>query len=245
MTWSKQLFKDSPLSIAQGEVNGHSGEHKFGAVPAMSQNQTGTIWDVNDTNYPWSSWSSAGTVTIPAVNASDNGKTVTLVGLDANFEPQEETLTVSSAGTTTSTLSYIRLYRAYMLTGATNIGNIDVQKGGTTVLRITAGLGQTLMAVYTVPAGYTAYLVQGTATCQDGADATVSMYSRYDGQDAFRIGHTFEVAGDGGQYLYKFSIPTRMPEKTDIDVRATVRSNNARVTAAFDMILVQDGYEHV
>jgi len=31
-----------------------------------------------------------------------------------------------------------------------------------------------------------------------------------------------------------------MPEKTDIDVRATVRSNNARVTAAFDLILIDN-----
>jgi len=245
MTWSKQLFKDSPLSIAQGEVNGHSGEHKFGAVPAMSQNQTGTIWDVNDTLYPWSAWSSAGTVSIPAVNASDNGKKITVVGLDADYNAQSEEITVSSSGAVTSTNSYIRLYRAYVSEGATNVAAIDVQKSSVTVLRINANMGQTLMAIYTVPAGYTAYLIQGTATVQDGADATGNMYVRYDGQNAFRIGHSFEVAGDGGQYFYKFGIPIRLPAKTDIDVRATVRSNNARITAAFDMVLVQDGYEHV
>lgn len=244
MSWDKQLFKDSPLSIAQGEVNGHSGEHKFGAVPAMSQNQTGTIWDVNDTNYPWASWSSAGTVSIPAVNASDNGKKITIVGLDANYTAQSEEITVSSASAVTSTKSYIRLFRAYVSEGATNVAAINVQKSAVTVLRINANMGQTLMAIYTVPAGYTAYLMQGVATCQDGADATGNMYVRYNGQSAFRIGHSFEVSG-GGQYIYKFSVPIRLPEKTDIDVRATVRSNNARITAAFDMILVQDGYEHV
>lgn len=243
MSWDKQLFKDSPLSIAQGEVNGHSGEHKFGAVPAMSQNQTGTIWDVNDTNYPWASWSSASTVSVPAVNASDNGKKITIVGLDANYTSQSEEITVSSASAVTSTKSYIRLFRAYVSEGATNVAAINVQKSAVTVLRINANMGQTLMAIYTVPAGYTAYLMQGVATCQDGADATGNMYVRYSGQSAFRIGHSFEVSG-GGQYGYKFSVPIRLPEKTDIDVRATVRSNNARITAAFDMILVQDGYEH-
>ena len=58
-------------------------------------------------------------------------------------------------------------------------------------------------------------------------------------------GHSFEVSGTGGQYDYTFSVPLRIPEKTDIDVRATVRSNNARITAAFDIILVEDGYEHI
>ena len=244
MSWEKQLFKDSVLSIAQGEVNGHSGEHKFGAVPAMSQNQTGTIWDVNDTTYPWSSWDTAANIQLPACNASDDGKKITIVGLDGDYNLQTAEMTLDSGGVTAGTETWSRIYRAYISEGATNVGNVDIQKSSVVVARINAGMGQTLMSVYTVPAGYTAYLMQGTATVQDGADATVNMYVRYDGQDAFRIGHSFEVAGDGGQYFYKFAVPRKLPAKTDIDVRATMRSNNARMTAAFDMILVQDGYEH-
>jgi len=244
MSWDKQLFKDSLLSIAQGEVNGHSGVHKFGAVPAMSQNNTGTVWDVNDTMYPWASWDTAGTVSILTVNSSDNGKTITLVGLDANYQNQSEEVVVSSSGAVTTTKTWKRLYRAYVSSGTDNVGAITVQKGGVTVLQITAGKGQTLMAIYTVPAGHTAYLLSGVCSVQDGADATGNMYVRYSSEDAFRIGHSFEVAGRGGPYSHKFEIPVRLPEKTDIDVRATVRSNNARVTAAFDILLVEDGYEH-
>jgi len=238
-TWAKQLFKDSPLSIAQGEVTGHSLQHKFGAVPAMSQNNSGTIWDVNDTLYPWSSFSTAGTLSVPTVNASDNGKSLVIVGLDSDYNEITETVTISSSGATTTTNSYLRVYRAYLTSGS-NVAIINIQKGGVNVARINAGKAQTLMAIYTVPAGYTAYLTQGTATCQDGADATGDMFIRYFGQDAFRVGHTFEVCGDGGQYFYPFSVPIAIPEKSDIDVRATVRSNNARVTAAFDMILTKN-----
>jgi len=32
-----------------------------------------------------------------------------------------------------------------------------------------------------------------------------------------------------------------LPQKTDIDVRASVRTNNAKVTSAFDMILIKNG----
>ena len=226
------------LGIAKGLYWNISHVHKFGAVPAMSQNQTGTIWDVNDTNYPWTSWSSAGTLDIPAVNASDNGLQVTLEGLDANYSVQSETVTVSSSATTTTTKSFIRVFRAY--SDATNVANINIQKSAVTVARITAGKAQTLMAIYTVPAGHTAYLLNGTASCQAGADATGDMYVKYFGQDSFRVGHSFEVSGSGGQYMYNFEIPIKIPEKSDIDVRATVRSNNARVTAAFDLILDND-----
>jgi hypothetical protein len=229
------------LGVSANHYDGLSHVHKFGAVPAMSQNQTGTIWDVNDTNYPWASFASAGTLSVPAVNASDNGKTIRIIGLNASYDEIQEDVTVSSSGATATSNSFIRVYRAFVTNGsATNVANIDVQKGGTTVLRISAEKGQTLMAIYTVPAGYTAYLLKGVATCQSGADATGDMFVRYFGESAFRVGHSFEVSGSGGEYMYDFGIPLRIPEKSDIDIRATVRSNNARVTAAFDMLLERD-----
>lgn len=229
------------LGVAKGQFDDITHIHKFGAVPAMSQNTTGTIWDVDDTTYPWSSFDTAGTLSIPAVNASDNGKSVVLVGLDSDYLELSETVTVSSSGATTTTQSFKRIFRAYVTNGsATNVGDIVVQKGGTTVATIKAGKAQTLMAVYTVPAGKTGYILKGTCTCQAGADATGDMFIRYFGQDSFRVGHSFEVSGTGGEYTYDFCIPVKIPEKSDIDVRCSVRSNNARVTAAFDMILDED-----
>ena len=44
----------------------------------------------------------------------------------------------------------------------------------------------------------------------------------------------------GGQYDYTFQTLIPVPEKTDIDIRATMRSNNKRITAAFDVLLVDN-----
>lgn len=236
MAISHYMEGDLALNIARGLTRASS-IHKFGAVPAMSQNETGTIWDINDTLYPWSAFDTAGVLVAAQANASDNGEKVTVVGLDDDYNEVTEEFTLSSSGTVTGTQTFKRVYRAYMTTGD-NVGNVSFSRGGTEVLRITAGKSQTLMAIYTVPAGYTAYLTQGAATCQAGADATGNMYVRYFGQTSFRIGHSFEVSGTGGQYDYNFTVPLAIPEKSDIDVRATVRSNNARITAAFDMILI-------
>jgi len=213
------------LQVARGQIPGHSALHKFGAVPAMSINNTGTVWDINDTLYPWSVFSSASTLLVDRASASDAGKTITIVGLDANYNEISENVTLTNATGNATTQSFIRVYRAYVSSGVANVANINVQKGGTTVLRITAGKGQTLMAIYTIPAGKTAYLMKGVATCQDGADATGEMYVRYFGQSAFRIGHSFEVCGDGGQYMYDFGVPLRIPEKSDIDVIESVTYN--------------------
>ena len=228
------------LGVAAGHFDGLSHIHKFGAVPAMSQNETGTIWDVDDTTYPWSSFATASTLTVDRANASDADKVIYIEGLDADYNVINETVTLTSATGNATSKSFIRVYRAYMVDGSvTNVGNIDIKVSTTVVARITAGKGQTLMAVYTVPAGYTAYILKGACTCQSGADATGNMFVRYGGQASFRVGHTFEVAG-GGEYTYDFPVPIPIPEKSDIDVRASVRSNNARVTAAFDILLERD-----
>ena len=225
------------LNISRGLVKGTSFIHKFGAVPVMSTNTTGTVWDVNDTVYPWSSWASATVLTI-AANSADNGKSVTIYGLDANYNTINETVTISGGAATTSQ-QFIRVYRAFCSEQNTN--NIDIKISSTTVARITAGLAQTLMSVYTVPANHTGFLIQGTMSAQTGADATGNMFVRYFGQSSFRVGHSFEVGGTGGQYTYKFAVPIAIPEKSDIDVRITTRSNNGRYTAAFDIILIKTG----
>lgn len=226
------------LNVSRGKVRGASMLHKFGAVPSMSQNATGSVWDKNDTLYPWSAFNTAGVITSSIANASDNGKQVTVLGLDSNYNEASEIFTLSSTATVSGTVSFKRVFRAYVSTGTDNVGDINFTKNGSDVLRITAGKGQTLMAIYTVPSGKTGYLYQGTCTAQSGSDATGNMFVRYFGQDAFRIGHTFEVSGAGGQYLYDFSFPIQIPEKSDIDVRITARTNNGRYTAAFDMLLI-------
>ena len=223
--------------IARGLVRGASSIHKFGAVPQLSINTTGTCWDKNDTLYPWSALTSASVLTAQAVNASDDGKILTVEGLDSNYEPQTDTITLSSSGTAATTKQFLRVYRGYISTGANNVGVIDVRVGATTVLYINIGLAQTLMLVYTVPAGKELLLLKGACTSQSGADASGFFYVRFFGQTAFRIQHTFEVSGSDG-YDYKFEVPFRVPEKTDIDFRLTTRSNNGRYTAAFDGVLV-------
>ena len=228
------------LQVARGQIAYHSGEHKFGAVPSMTVNTTGTVWDVDDTLYPWSALTSASTLTVDRASASDAGKTITIVGLDANYNQISENVTLTNATGNPTTKAFIRVYRAYMYNGSSeNVGNIDIKISSTIIARITAGNSQTLMSVYTVPAGHTAYLTQGVMSLKSGADATGNFFVRYGGQTAFRIAHTFEVAS--AEYFYAFHVPFRVPEKSDIDVRASVRSNNARVTAAYDFYLIRNG----
>ena len=236
--WDEQF----DLNVSRGKVRGASQIHKFGATPSQSVNTIATLWDKEDTLYPWSAFDTAGVLVIGQVGAADNGKELTIEGLDDNWNLASETFTLSSAGTVTGTQTFKRVYRGFISTSITNETEINVTRGGTEVLRILEDAGQTLMAVYTVPAGYTGYLYHGNASAQGSAHGTGYMYVRYNTTgNAFRVGHTFEVNGNGGTYDYKFSFPQELPEKTDIDVRMeTGVSNNGRFTTAFDILLIKN-----
>lgn len=234
-------LEDERIKISRGQVKGVIPVHKFGAVPTMSTNTTGTVWDKNDTIYPWSAWSNgANVITVSSSNAADINTSVVVVGLDSNYDILEEKIILTAQSGNVSSNSFIRVHRSYMTDGNTNVGTISIKNGSTDVALITAGFGQTLMSVYTIPRYYTGYLYQGTASAQSAADATGNMFVRYGGTLAFRVGHSFEFGGAGGQYTYNFSFPPELPEKTDIDVRITTRTNNGRYTAAFDLLLVRD-----
>jgi hypothetical protein len=229
------------LNVARGKTRGASTIHKFGATPGQSTNVTASVWDKPDTLYPWNAFDTPGVLVAEQVSASDSGKVITIVGLDSNWDIIEEDFTLSSSGQVTGTKIFKRVYRGFVKTGSTNVGQLNFLRDGTQVLRINAGLGQTLMSVYTVPNGYTAFLYQGVCSAQSGADATGYMMVRYNtsGQ-AFRVGHTFEVSGSGGEYFYKFAFPIQLSQHSDIDIRLSTRSNNGRYTAAFDILLIKN-----
>lgn len=229
------------LQVARGKVKGSIPVHKFGAIASLSNNTTGTVWDVNNTLYPWSAFDTPGVLVAAQANASDNGKVIKVIGLDENWEEIEENFTLSSAAAVTGTKTFRRVYRAFIIGGTTNVDTVNVSRGGTVVLSIRPDMGQTLMCIYTIPNGYTGYLYKGVCTTQVGADASGFMYVRYNtiGQ-AFRVGHTFEVNGGGGEYEYNFAFPVAIPQHSDIDVRVATRSNNGRFTAAFDLLLIKN-----
>ena len=145
------------INISMGLVEGWGNIHKFGAVPSMSQKTSGTIWDKNDTVYPWSAFEIAGPLAISTTTSNgtlsslDDGLDVVIIGLDENYEDVSETITISgNSGTGTTTFK--RVYRAYVTDGAeTNQTQIRVSTTvtspitGTTceVVRINIGKAQT------------------------------------------------------------------------------------------------------
>jgi hypothetical protein len=107
---------------------------------------------------------------------------------------------------------------------------------------IGVGDGQTLMALWTVPAGYTAYLMQTdvtVATTQNNKYALVHLVARPYGE-VFQIKDKFVKAESGHTQVY--TVPLRFEEKTDLEFRAIGDSSSAdiAIAAAMDIIYIQN-----
>lgn len=229
---------DFYLEVAKGNVAGHSFIHKFGAnFDIDTTTDPETIWSAGGL-YPWSSLSSAQTLYVLSTDAGDT-MDVEIQGLDSNYTLQTETVTLTGTTAVTTTNTFLRVFR--MSADADNAGDITARitsASGTVVAQIDAGYAQTLMAVYTVPAGKTAYLTALDTTVQKNKDAQIRLFQRPTGE-AFRIAHMAETFESS--YRYDFTIPLKFPEKTDLEVRASeVETNGTRVTANFDLLLVDN-----
>lgn len=218
------------IPIAAGLLDGYSHINKFGYSTDVSLQGAAyaTIWDDS------SLYSYIGTAGVASV-ASTNGDTgtVEVQGLDGNYAPVTETITIGSSGTT----EFLRIFRAIQLTG-TNANDIEISVDGAVRAIIKAEAGQTLMAVYTVPAGKTAYLMkfQGSIDKSNGETKFRFMARPFGG--VFNVKGQFGTAA-GSPITYDYPVPLKFEEKTDIEVRAS-SSSTLGAGAIFDLILVDN-----
>lgn len=224
------------LQVSRGLVEGHKRVFKFG-YNAEIQDVEETIWE-NGGIYAYPSSAVAMTVT-SASGATDNGVLVTVQGLDSSYNEISEEVTLAGLGTATTTATFLRVYRAFISGSTEPDGVISIANGGTTYASIN-GDHQTLMALWTVPAGYTAYLFQYDVTAfteQNNKVATIRILTR-ELNGVFRTQHIFDTFQASFHQAIEAPIP--IPEKTDIEFRAIASSSNAdlKIAAAFDIIYI-------
>lgn len=226
------------LQVARGQIPGHTTLFKYGYNPLII-NVNETIWDAGGIySYP----SSAVKMTATSTDSgNDNGVQVTIQGLDENYEELSETITLGEGGTQETSGFFLRVFRAFIEGTQEPSGTINITNASTTYARITLGENQTLMAVYTVPAGKSLYLHNGTVshgTDTSGAFMTVRFMVRAPGS-VFRTAVKVDVTGK--ELLFPFHYPLCLPEKYDIEVRAICNKNqNNAVSATFEGVLVNE-----
>jgi len=225
------------LQVSRGQVAWHKTLFKYGYNPLIiSVNET--VWDGGGI-YAYPASALAMTVT-SAGGATDEDVQVMVIGLDADWNEAQQEVTFNGSGTATTTQTFRRVFRAYVSGSQAPTGNITIANGGTTYAQITLGENQTLMAVYTVPAGHTFYLTNGTATHGTGSSGGVYMTVRFMVRafgGVFRTATKVDISES--EVIFPFTFPLVLPEKTDLEVRAICNKNqNNAVSATFEGVLV-------
>lgn len=222
------------LNVAMGLIPGMSGLFKAGYNPTCTNGAEESIWS-HSVIYPWSAWGSGGTLSVVSADASDTG-TLYIEGLNSTtWEFQSETVTLTGLTPVVTSLSYIRLNFAHYAGGAPNAGEIHVSRNGTIIGHIQVGAGIAQGAQYTIPAGYTGYVMQGTANIGKGNDGTGYFKYRPYGS-SFQRAMTFLLYQS--TFDYTFAVPLRLPEKTDLDVTLIASNAGTAVTCEYGILLV-------
>lgn len=242
LDFSRSLYADA-FAIRVSGSNSDVGTASFEDVAS-----TGVI------NFP----TAAQTIRVAAGgNAADDNsagagaRTVYVTGLDENYDPIADTLTLAGASASASTTNtYIRVNSASVLTSGTyhgsNTGDINIAQttSGTVMATIPALLGRAQEARYTIRAGYTGYITRANIEIDSSKSAEVrgnaadgSITSAPFG-GATMVGRV--LAGTG---LNEFDLKTfpALPEKYDFWYEAKADSGGAsQIVGTIDLILVRN-----
>ncbi len=243
-----QVNTDFYFEVARGAVRGYTPKNVVSHSDSIITTLR-TVWPIAS-QYTYSS--TADIDTISSSSAADTHD-ITIIGLDATWAEVTQTKTLT--GTTAATLDtpLMRINTVINMTGSATAGSIYVwvSGGGSTAgvptttadIRGNISLVGTLSnevstsSVTSVPAGKTGMVVFGKSSITDGKAIELTFWARTDG-GVFHLAHHVDFKDNN--YDYFFKLPASLPEKTDLEVRATVDAGTAEVSANYDLILIDN-----
>jgi hypothetical protein len=249
------------LAIAQGNVTGATFIHKFGHAPDFDTGDNEvTIWDgADDSDTDQMAYVFATADRIDSLSSGSGADTqvIEVQGLDANYALVTQTATLIGQTRVALKTDLLRVFRMVNVNSVDNAGhvvcyeNTTLSSGiptDTTKIKATIhpGNNQTTMAVYTVPAGKTAYMRDWYANTAGGSRDTnyvIKVKVRPFGQ-VFQLKHISALAVAGSSAIqHSYNEPEVFAEKTDIIMTAQITAaaiTGASVSGGFDIVLVDN-----
>jgi hypothetical protein len=197
---------------------GHDHIDLFGYSAVVGSTAMGPLWEGltgSGGNYPFPA--SAAQIVVVSSSAGDTAVTMLISGLDANFAPITESVALNGTTNVTTVQSFLRI-NSVVTTAGNAVGNVTFTSGATVIAKVNAGIGQTQMSVYTVPAGYTLYITyfqgDGNTTTTSGAFMNTRLRTTLNPSGVVLI---------SGQATYltnltvPYGVPVAVTEKTDFE----------------------------
>jgi hypothetical protein len=229
---------DFRFNVARGLVVNTSVRNIFGTTGDNANIVTGefrTPWeDASNYTFP----SSALTMDVVSSAVGDTAVTILIIGLNADYEIIQETLTLNGTTTVTTTNQYYRINDVITTVGNA-LGDVTVSNGGTTYAKILAGTGRNQAAIYTVPKGHCFYLERIDAFCTDANGGKAARFRNFVENSA---GRDLRVADT--TFFENMNIVRRLPfkygEKTDIALQLRSLSGSVFGSIFAEGLLVEE-----
>jgi hypothetical protein len=183
--------------------------------------------------------------------AGTGARTVRVVGLNASYNVVSEIVTLSGQTAVDTVNTYLRINDFYVLTagsGNTAAGTLYVGTGSVTsgvpatvYSQIQTAYNAQSQAVYTVPAGYTAYISSYlfTSNCATANVIQSGFLFVYYGGSAVPTIEATARFNAGGSFDRHFDYPLAISEKSDLDLRG-VSATSSQMTGEMQFLLVKN-----
>ena len=219
--------------VSEGAISGSSVRNIFG-WQASTTTTFIPMWE-NATAYTYPG--SALTMTVTSASATDDGGTVTIIGLDASYNVITDTVTANNAVAPTTSIGFYRINDViFSKTSGANVGDITISNGGTTYAKILTGIGRNQASIFTVPAGKSFYLYRIDAFSNDSTAAKPGLFRNFVQNSN---GSVYIVART--TFLSNMNIQRRIPfkynEKTDIQFQLSTGSGTHEMNVFGEGIL--------
>lgn len=190
---------------------------------------------------------------LEAVSASANdtaagtgARTVLIIGVDSTWAQIQEVVVLNGTTPVSTVNQFLRVNLFRTLTsgsGGTNAGDITLRviAAGATQALMRAGDGQCLRSIFTVPLGFTAYLLDAIVSiirAGSGESAEVSFYARTN-VGPWVVRNVFAASNSGSSTSFiQPRLLGALPEKSDLRFAVTnVTADNTIVGATFIVLL--------
>lgn len=253
----KAIGYDNPsmpflMAVGLGMVPGCTRVTALGHNPNIGSGAAADVWEGGG-DYPF--LAAASQLEVLSASAADTAagtgaRQVLVSGLDANYNPISEVLTLNGTTPVPTARSYLRV-NVLTTTGTPGSGKknagdltLRVVSGGTTLSIARAGDGFGRSGVFSVQAGFTLFIVSEVFTVKSPGGANVN---------AAVFGTQLIAATGNSRIPLQFQVTSQVPyrheavegvvltEKNDVTLRVTTTSQaSTDVTSAFEGVLVDN-----
>jgi hypothetical protein len=233
------------LDLSAGRLPGLSTINKFGRNDTIASGATEVIWD-GSSSYTFPATALMTKLSQTTDQGTMQGQTIEVQGLDASWNLVTQTKALNGSDTTTAVTldtALIRVFRMKVLANVVTTSPVRCHNDAESVDYAIIGTGnnQTLMAVYTVPNGKTAYMTSFTVTVNpatnlDPTSMPIRIWAK-DNDNSYerQLKHVEGIIS--GQHVHPFFPYKVFTQKTDIYMDATPTGKDADVSAGFNLIL--------